>query len=274
MKINELLEAAVTPYEKEEIDPNTIIDTLQKYCSQALASMGKKPLARFSTRGYGTATIIDPSAGVRRSQNTSNHYTLIMDHSPYMTEFPRRSKSIICHSVYPDYFGLSGDRNVYMLYPFDNTTIGVCPDSDLWDTLVTIPGLGLRQKMWNNINDALERLGVPASSFKELYEETQTIEFAERYNTYCDNLENPAMVNPWYTNMTGFQRLNDPSKIVEHIFNCMRPEDLGITAADIGSFNLPEERECWFSGPCVAINRTTYNYLIENGFFNDLLRRG
>ena len=41
---------------------------------------------------------IDPKKGVRRSANTTNHYTLIMDNSSKWTKYPKRSQSIICSS--------------------------------------------------------------------------------------------------------------------------------------------------------------------------------
>jgi hypothetical protein len=76
---------------------------------------------------YGT---VDPRTTLRRSANTHNTYTMYMDNSPIWSDFPKRSHSMICSSgYYAEDFG-----NLYAVFPYDNTPIGICPDFDLWES--------------------------------------------------------------------------------------------------------------------------------------------
>jgi hypothetical protein len=73
---------------------------------------------------------IQPSKFERKSANTLNFYTILIDNSKYWKEYPKRSKSICCtnnksHVKY--YFD-----NIYRVYPKIGARIGVCPAYDIF----------------------------------------------------------------------------------------------------------------------------------------------
>jgi len=97
--------------------------------------------------------LIDPkkSKEKRRSRNTSNYYTLIMDNSPSWKEYPKRSESVICS------INASCGKNsphIFRVFPKNGSKIGVCNDSDLWKSF---RNLSYALSM-NEINDVLNGL--------------------------------------------------------------------------------------------------------------------
>jgi len=75
---------------------------------------------------------INPKQGsLRKSANTSNYYTLLMDNNSEWKNYPKRSQSIICStsgSIASTYGVL------FIVLPYDNGKIGVCPSDDLWSS--------------------------------------------------------------------------------------------------------------------------------------------
>lgn len=87
--------------------------------------------------GYG---IIDPkSSPERRSSNTSNHTTLLMDNLPSWKGYPKRSQSIICSTQlsYARSYGY-----VYYIYPSDACKFGVVDSGDVWGGFYKAFGVG------------------------------------------------------------------------------------------------------------------------------------
>lgn len=76
--------------------------------------------------------VVHPAEHKRRSIQTENYYTLIIDNDPQWSAFPKRSKSIICSTSYTSAKGYSGGGTPYKIIPFDGSQWGICPDSDIW----------------------------------------------------------------------------------------------------------------------------------------------
>lgn len=65
----------------------------------------------------------------RKSANTFNYYTLILDVLPSWEHMPRRSQSFICSSS-PN--GADGYGSRYRVIPLENQEIAIAPKSDFW----------------------------------------------------------------------------------------------------------------------------------------------
>jgi hypothetical protein len=138
MKIHEIItEAEVTPYKFntfEETQIDSVIEQLKEKCSVAL-SIFSTPIWRGFQNHTQPIVIADPSTGVRKSQNTTNYFTSLIDSSPYMKGWPKRSKSFICStSNYAGEFG-----KTYAIFPVDNARIAVCPGFDIWEIDSQLP---------------------------------------------------------------------------------------------------------------------------------------
>ncbi len=64
----------------------------------------------------------------RKSKNTSNYYTLVLDNDVRWKDYPKRSQSFICATgTYSEMYG-----NLYVVVPLENQPIGICPTKDFW----------------------------------------------------------------------------------------------------------------------------------------------
>ena len=244
MKINEILfEAQVTPYTAIVGDVKDFPQDLQKYCSEAL-SIGflDFPIWRGFRDIYEEYYYLDPSTGVRKSQNTSNHYTILMDNSPYMKGWPKRSNSFISSSG-TRYAGGFGE--MYMLVPYNGTKIAVCPDTDFWDTPIEVPELHFYSSNGRGM-DALNyflktQLGLKSDSFQSMIESTKTPEFEEKLQvltTYCK-----------------------PHEVIPLLWKHLAPAVNGLRLLSMSEYvsERPVDKEVWFSGPCLGITKTAYD---------------
>jgi hypothetical protein len=84
-----------------------------------------------------TSYKVSPSNYVRRSQNTDNYYTMMMDNLPQWKSYPKRSKSIIC-SLDIDRAKTYGGYNVHVVVPIKSINLGICPKWDIWDSFTEL----------------------------------------------------------------------------------------------------------------------------------------
>lgn len=248
MKISEILsEAAVVRYQKEEIA--NIIDYLWDHCGDALsvlASTPEYPLWRgFRSVSPEThsAFMFDPSTGTRRSENTTNHYTLLMDNSPYMKGWPKRSKSIIASTS--NTFA-SGYGDAYALLPHDGTLFGICPYQDIWMTSVQLPRLGIDKTTFPMINRICTRAGMDDDSFEEMVTYTKTPQFAEKLPIALSS--NIVTADP---ESAGYF---DPVNFIPYLQERMSPKNTGFTTGKLRNLSMQGNVEVWFSSPCVAVS--------------------
>lgn len=68
---------------------------------------------------------------IRKSRNTENFYTLLIDNSPQWSKFPKRSNSFVCSSSETT---ASSYGTCYLVLPFDGAKIAVCPHNDFWSS--------------------------------------------------------------------------------------------------------------------------------------------
>lgn len=73
--------------------------------------------------------IIDTSKTTRKSANTYNYYTIVIDKILGEKGYPLRSKSIICsnNKEVSSNFG-----TLKVIIPFDDALIGIVPEEDIW----------------------------------------------------------------------------------------------------------------------------------------------
>ena len=74
---------------------------------------------------------VNPKLVTRRSANTANYYTELLDSFESWKDYPKRSKSLICSTSYYTANGY-GRGNCYIVLPKNNTKLAVCPRDDLW----------------------------------------------------------------------------------------------------------------------------------------------
>lgn len=129
----------------EHINIETVVDVLNHNCRNALWMLkndrpifrGNRQLSSEIGEKFGVG-VLDTSGTVRKSANTSNYYTVILDHifETKYSQFPLRSKSIICSTDYNTAKEYGGTNSIVYVVPFDNAKIGETKRIDIWDTEV------------------------------------------------------------------------------------------------------------------------------------------
>jgi hypothetical protein len=236
-----ITEEEILPYQREELSTKKFVAMFKQNCTQSMA-LFDNPLWRGMSNHKEEIVAIWPETGVRASENTSNHYTELMSHSPYMRGWPRRDASIICSSGrdYAESFG----RNLYAIFPFDGVEIAVCPGMDLWNTVIKLHQYRQEFSAMNYFNDWLDELNIPDS-----------------YEQMVAALKNP--------NSPASQRLVykgiDPKTFLPSLLKALSPANTGFQLLSIPQLAAahPFNKECWIGGPCIAVKSRNLEELRE-----------
>ena len=157
------LDEVTRPKHRKMISKADMQQFLLAHCKLALGN-AKRPIVRGFSAEVNRPFLIDTLAGsVRRSVNTSNHYTVILD-AVLPPEFPRRSTSIICANFAA--LGYAGSYGkLFAIVPFDDAKIGICPKDDMFATSIKLFGYSDSIEDHNN---NFKRADISDRSFEEL----------------------------------------------------------------------------------------------------------
>lgn len=235
MKLNEikLLREAY----REDISRDEAWEILRRNCSDALKTFDK-PIVRGMTKGADYQVITGEDGG-RKSANTSNYYTVIMD-AVLPKEFPRRSKSIICSSFFNRSHS-EGFGTMYALFPFNGVAVGICPDYDMWRTIITIGDRSRDIHEWNDIFDAI---GTPDTSYSDIVDHLKYVQaHLEEYPPYAHEM---------------LKGVDDIDKVLRQEYT----QQFEVTTTANPTYN-GDGTELWISGKCVAIRWPEYEKMKE-----------
>jgi len=113
------------------INENEIDNLIATHCKDF--SWDDTPIYRGIRNSEHKSIILNPSITERRSSNTKNYYTYIIDNSIEWEDYPDRGRSLICSfgkniaEQYTD--SINGPHRVI---PFDGAIFGICPTTDIW----------------------------------------------------------------------------------------------------------------------------------------------
>jgi hypothetical protein len=244
-------EAPVKPYAREELTVESALAVIKEHCSQSLGMInGNSPLWRGMNNHSEDLLNIWPETGIRKSQNTTNQYTQLLSNSPFMRGFPQRNKSIICSTSMAVARGYGGGyNNLFAIIPYDNVEIGVCPEDDLWDTMVEVDEFNWygKMSMFNEWLDNHMRLPEQFADMKAALKNPDSVAYKTVSRRFLDA-----------------GRTDDPEALIPILFKALQPKRLGFQLLSPSQFvaNVPSRKECWVSGPCVAIRNTLWDYMI------------
>lgn len=126
--LNEGRGKGLTKYQAVELIKKNCFDIVKTYSK----TKGRIYRGASGIDDYYDYQIVDPTKGkLRRSKNTRNYYTLLMDNLTPWNVYPKRSRSIVCST---NIHKASGYGNLYVVLPYNNAKIGVCPSEDIWDS--------------------------------------------------------------------------------------------------------------------------------------------
>lgn len=235
---------------KRSISGEEVIEILRTKCKDFLAGSPDRPLVR-GMSGSDESYIVHGEAGGRKSANTTNHYTAILNHTLGKKGYPLRSKSIICGNMENKEYARGFGDNLFAIIPFDGVKIGVCPTFDLWEvTLAKGLNTGVERLKMETLNFWFDGARVPDSSFDEIVDFIEQMfkqpvkslnDHAKRLLTYFTEGEVAEQLERAYGEECGFRL---------------------VTTKDVNDLPL-KRREMWVGGKCLAVPMEEYEHLLS-----------
>lgn len=117
-----------------DADANKMIEAVKIECSDAILAAAKNRLIFKGMFITGLPLLIktNPALIERKSQNTANHYTVLLSNLPEWKRFPKRSRSLICSTSYK--YAAEYGSSTFLVLPKNGTKIGVCSQRDFWES--------------------------------------------------------------------------------------------------------------------------------------------
>lgn len=207
----------------------------------------KKPFWRGnSNRINNNIYIADGSITERKSANTSNHYTVIIDEALRLDDntHPLRSKSIICANYYNKAHAEDYGK-LYAVIPFNEAKIGVTASDDIWDTEIVINDFELMLPIFNR---KLRDCNITDKSFNDI---VTGIKDAINKDTKDSDFIRLKQI---------FENIN----IKDELLNAFSPNTLGFKFGDGKSVSkLTNAHELWIAGKCVFVEANIWSDFIK-----------
>lgn len=260
-----IFELDINDPRSQAVVQNTMVVDLKKNYGDALAAWDKgihvyKGMKTyFSDSSEGNFYKTDPKLSTRKSRNTTNHYTILMDNLPVWSAYPKRSKSLVCST---DYWVASGYGRIYAIIPKQGAVFGVCSRSDLWSSF------------WNN-DYSLETFNrmfedIPCPSYTEFLQgvlANQT-EIAKRFLASTELygiLEADSLVSDMFATFINQIKVAQNTIDIQNAFSgLMDPKANNFRLSDISS--LPGEgHEVWTDSEAYLLDPTKLGLLKQSG---------
>jgi len=261
LKYNEfLIEHLIDPDWKgtKYLNEKETLKILETKCSDYFDYNLDKLILRSSRMYNMPFALMNPKEYNRRSANTSNYYTLIMNNDKTWEHLPKR-KLICKHTTidadkdegFPD----RGDKDVYVIIPFNDTKWGVCPKDDMWDSIKNIPDykrLDYINKQIDDIADYLQ-IGIRDDNIENFKNDLKELdlELKEADDINYDHFS------------TLIYNFKDSGDIYQYLVDFINPNKNDIKPLDVREvYNLSgPDREVWTEGKCLMIQVDEYEKL-------------
>jgi hypothetical protein len=141
----------------KNLDIIKAVDLLKEKCKGSLWMFEEN---KFIYRGFRDVNYnyaeVDTAETERKSQNTKNYYTVILDNNPLCKGFPKRSRSFICST---DYEKATRYGETYIVVPTDGAKIGIVGAEDIFT---------IRTKLFNKDDNHTDSFYTLNCNFEEM----------------------------------------------------------------------------------------------------------
>lgn len=220
------------------IDIKKAYDLLLEHCSDAL-KYPDTPLLRGIKNPKSDAFIFQGELGERSSKNSSNHYTILIDHF-LPSGYPERSKSIIVgtHEFQVKVYG-----KIYAIFPYNGVQIGVLDEGDIWFNKIEINGKKFPLDHWN---DFFVYNKLSDKSYEEfIHDLKEVLSNNEANKKYSRPGKNPLSLNNIFNTDTLEEDLKKAYTSIP-MHSC--------STKDVYKYVLDEDdHEMWIGGKCIGI---------------------
>lgn len=201
--------------------------------------------------------VINPAKyETRKSENTENYYTLIMNNADNWSKFPKREIICTTSSEKGKRFG-----NLYYVVPFNNTEWGICSKPDIWRSfpnLFKITEFGNMKNfngfLYNLVEEILNKKP-DESSFRSFKKDLNKTAKLIRKNSLSENpREDQSYVLKSYLNLSDFIRSKyyERDQFAQFVIDVMDPEKNNFKFQNYWK-GAGENKEVWTDGPCLLI---------------------
>ena len=231
---------------KQSISLEKAIEIVKKYCSKSL----HVELWR-GGNFYDDCYLMDTSSTVRRSANTSNHYTIILDKFLGEKDLPMRSKSFIMTGDSGTAGSFGSSRRII---PFDDAQIGNTGKEDLWY-------VDLNSKVdmtFEDFSALYSRLDINDKSYDQIVKDTLNL-LKKLRDTDEGDLDR---------DMEDFLKLFkdadlDIKSIELELKNIFDFDSIGFNFYTGDTAPKHTNHECWLSGKCLAVTDKIYDEIVK-----------
>lgn len=219
---------------KNAINIEEALKLIKENCSNMDFS---KPYWR-GTKDNGDSYIMDGSKGYRKSYDTGNYYTMLIDHFSDKGN-PLRSKSIVCiNNPGESYAERYADKHMgsyYAVFPYDNAKIGYVGDQDMWDIKVK---LGKQTIKINELNKLYGHCDLNDENYNDFIKGLKSILLKE----HVDVIE--ARIHKLFDN-----EVDNVEPYLKQAYN----QSIGFKYGTTKNIDNNNESEIWISGNCILI---------------------
>lgn len=198
----------------------------------------------------------------RTAANTKNYANLWMSNHSDWSQYPARNKSFIC-TTDVDY--AEGYGYQYIVIPSDGSTIGICPDGDLWESFPevkeAINDYGIDEFM-NLIHEVIVIAGKHASTAEKDWDQLayvlndlDTDNVKQVIKTGTENTDELAGYLLSYMEKNQLETLY---QVFEKVFD---PKVNRFATMKAANFEADQNREVWMSGSILMVKPETWRQL-------------
>lgn len=210
----------------------------------------------------------DSSQIERKSRNTSNEYTLLLQRFPEWKKYPPRNRSFIC-SLYQ---GIPEHHYKTIVLPFDDPMVGLCSDEDFWgsfnignniDDYVDLPH-EINEILQNTANIFSEPLNndnpdILIQQLRDLHKLVKSQ--PERYLKYKEQHSSVMHIDTYKMIMSELFEGDDIIAALQDIYN---PTKNGFRVERLSTiYDYKDDIEAWFSGPAYFIEQRYITMVIK-----------
>lgn len=191
----------------------------------------------------GKYSTVDPSQRIRQSKNTSNYYTLLLSNLPEWQKYPKRDRSLIC-STSGKKAGAYGVR--FAVIPYDEVKLGVCPESDIWDSFEELKQEGFSTlEDFNDYFELLFSLKKP-NTYQEIVERVKNFSLPLKLSDVNNIHWIPMFLQNFFIQLS--------KKKMSYLQELLSPDNNDFHLSSFEDLPFSKNRECWFSGECVCVH--------------------
>ena len=194
---------------------------------------------------------LDTRLSTRKSQNTSNFYTLILDNTPSRKDFPKRSKSLIASTRRSRAEDFS-DEIVHAIIPYDDTKIGFVNLDDMWDTRIDI--FGVRRQI-NTIN----------KFFEEMVDENMIDHTWESFIKFDKDVDTIPSLSRKFNKIWNYGEEGTDkyphNNFLESIDKAYSPDETGHTWVTASTMPHHSSSEVWVEGDCIIMTESLWKQI-------------